>query len=67
MKILTNKAYNLLVAKADYQTPHLPRFAQEDEMWDGYCPKCGTELEEDIDFICPICGQLIKWHKLEDI
>ena len=67
MKILTNKAYKLLVEQADYQTPHLPRFTKEDTVWDGYCPKCGTGLEENVDFTCPVCGQLMKWYKPEDI
>ena len=67
MKILTDEEYETLVEKASYRIPHMPRFTKEDTVWDGYCPKCGTGLEENVDFTCPVCGQLIKWYKPEDI
>lgn len=67
MVTLTDEEFEFLLEKASYRIPHMPRFAQEDEVWDGYCPKCGTGLEENVDFICPMCGQLIKWYKPEDI
>ena len=54
-----------LMAAADYHVPHKPKwdsdgYADDHEVWDAYCPKCGAEIDE-CDNFCPACGQSIDW------
>lgn len=70
MITLDDKEYDKLVKMADYQLPQKPDlysdgYADGNEVWEAFCPKCGKEVDDYNDF-CPACGQRIDWSDGEE-
>ena len=67
MVVLTDERYEGLVKMADYHLPHKPNWDSDGDadghpVYDAYCPKCGSELDEG-DKFCHECGQRIDWSE----
>lgn len=71
MKTLSDEEYEKLVEKASYQDAKKTEwtsdgYADGNEVWDAFCPRCGSELDECIDLrYCRKCGQRLDWSEGE--